>query len=143
PEPDKDGKDKKDKPDGNDKKGGQQPPVTGPVLPPNAEPDPQAKVVTLADGRQVYDRVLVRVADVRVPFRLIIPTAVTRLPAPQVVPFYVMESKVWNGLYRAGGGDVRAESAANGPDAPVTFVTAQEAATFAWGAFGKEFRLPS
>ena len=53
-----------------------------------------------------------------------------------------MESKVWNALFR----DVIAlqpESEKNGPDAPATSVTAEEAATFAWAAFGKTARLPS
>ena len=37
----------------------------------------------------------------------------------------------------------RPESEKNGPEAPVTFATAEEAATFAWAAFGKTYRLPS
>src|SRR5437867_8559134 len=53
-----------------------------------------------------------------------------------------MESKVWNALYRDKQA-VSPESEKNGPDAPVTDITAQEAATFASSAFGKHFRLPS
>jgi formylglycine-generating enzyme required for sulfatase activity len=46
-------------------------------------------------------------------------------------PFYIMESKVWNGLYRAGGAPPPPDSDANGPDAPVTHITAEEAIAFA------------
>ena len=107
------------------------------VLPPNAEPDPRGKVVKLADGRDVYDWVIVKSGNHEVHFRLIAPSG-----GPKVAPFYIMESKVWNALFR----DVIAlqpESEKNGPDAPVTSVTAEEAATFAWAAFGKTARLPS
>ena len=108
------------------------------VLPLNTFQDPKAKIVNLADGRQVYDLIVAKSADKDVRFRLITPSGGPR----QIAPFYIMESKVWNGLYR----DVQAispESEKNGPDAPVTGITAEEAATFAWAAFGKNFRLPS
>ena len=107
------------------------------VLPPNAAPDPAAKLVRLADGREVYDWVLVKVGDKGVRFRLITPTG-----GPPVAPFYIMESKVWNDLFR-GVIQVQPKSEENGPDAPVTFVTVEEAANFARAAFGESYKLPS
>ena len=70
-------------------------------------------------------------------FRLITPTG-----GPPVAPFYIMESKVWNDLFRSVAA-VQQQSEKNGPDAPVTFVTAEEAANFARTAFGEMYRLPS
>jgi serine/threonine protein kinase len=107
------------------------------VLPPNTIPDPKGKVVKLADGRSVYDWVIAKVGQHEVRFHLIAPSS-----GPKIAPFYIMESKVWNALYRDAG-PIRPDSEKNGPDAPVTFVTVQEAANFAATAFGKAFRLPS
>jgi serine/threonine protein kinase len=91
------------------------------------ERDPEAVETVLADGRKAWSWGIVRVGEVPVRFRLILggegPVAVE--------PFYVMESKVWNGLYRAAGMTPPAESAANGPDAPVTAITFAEASEFA------------
>jgi len=117
---------------------GQKDPVTPAiVLPLNTVPDPKAKVVKLADGRSVYDWVVARVGPHEVRFHLIAPSG-----GPRLAPFYIMESKVWNALYRDTG-PIRPESEKNGADAPVTFVTVQEAASFAAAAFGKPYRLPS
>ena len=113
-------------------------PVGSLVLPVNAAPDLTAKVVKLADGREVFDWILVKTADKEVRFRLITPVGGPR----PLAPFYIMESKVWNALYGSAI-NVPPESGENGPDAPVTGITAEEAATFAWAALGKEFRLPS
>ncbi len=112
---------------------------TGPVLLPlDAAPDPKAKIVKLADGREVYDWILVKAADKEVRFRLIAPVGGPR----PLAPFYVMESKVWNSLFGTAI-NVPPESEKNGPDAPVTDITAEEAANFAWAALGKECRLPT
>jgi formylglycine-generating enzyme required for sulfatase activity len=124
--------------DGKNGKNGQTTIVTpGIVLPPGADRDPKAKVVKLADGREVYDWVVVRTGNHDVRFRLVTPVG-----GPTVRPFYIMESKVWNALFRDVVA-VQPESEKNGPDAPVTFVTAEEAATFAWAAFGETCRLPT
>jgi hypothetical protein len=107
------------------------------VLPAKAAPDPAAKVVKLADGRDVYDWVIVRVGEKDVRFRLITPSG-----GPPVAPFYIMESKVWSDLYR-GVAAVRPDSEKNEADAPVSFITVEEAANFALSAFGNNYRLPS
>ena len=92
----------------------------GLVVPAGATAEPGAKVVTLADGRQVPEWVTVTVAEVPVRFRLI----------PATPPFYIMESKVWNSLYGTGRKpEDRMEL--GGPNAPVVRVTANEAAAFA------------
>jgi len=79
----------------------------------------------------------VKVRDKDVRFRLITPTG-----GPPVEPFYIMESKVWNDLFRPVAA-VQQQSEMNGPEAPVTYVTAEEAANFARTAFGEMYRLPS
>jgi hypothetical protein len=104
------------------------------VLPPGAVREPDAREVVLADGRRVFDWVSVPVGDQKVRFRLI-PGGDGPRP---VAPFYLMESKVWNGLYRAGGGTPSPASDAN---APVTGITADEAAAFARDAL--RGRLPT
>jgi formylglycine-generating enzyme required for sulfatase activity len=56
-------------------------------------------------------------------------------------PFYMMESKVWNNLFRSGKMNPPASSEENGPDAPVTGVTVAEAIAFARNVLGG--KLPS
>jgi serine/threonine protein kinase len=101
------------------------------VTPKGAVRDAAAKEVRLPDGRRAHDWVVVTLGEQDVRFRLI-----TAGPAP----FYVMESKVWNALYRAGGFTPTPGSVANGPNAPVTEVTADEARRFAAALGG---RLPT
>jgi len=106
-------------------------------LPDRAVPTPDARVVTLADGRKLPDRISVPVGAEVVRFRL-----VTGGSGPRPVePFYVLESKVSNKLFRSGGGQPPPESERNGPEAPVTHLTAEEAAAFAARVFGG--RLPT
>jgi hypothetical protein len=113
-----------------------------PVVLPHAKagPAPNAKVQTLADGRRVYDWVVIPVGDEQVRFRLITPVGG---PGVAMAAFYIMESKVWNGLYRSGGATPSAESEKNGPDAPVTGITADEAAIFARTVFGGILPTPT
>jgi formylglycine-generating enzyme required for sulfatase activity len=81
----------------------------------------------LNDDRKAWRWARVKVGEQYVCFRLIFggngPDAVE--------PFYVMESKVWTSLYREAGMIPPAESEVNGPESPVTGVTAEEAARFA------------
>jgi serine/threonine protein kinase len=88
--------------------------------------------LVLADRRKVYEWVTVAVGEEQVRFRLILGGT----GPGRVEPFYMMESKVWNALYRLGGSIPRAESEKNGPECPVTYITAEEAAKFAQTAFG-------
>jgi hypothetical protein len=113
------------------------PDPTPQVLPPGAVRDPGAREIVLADGRRVFERVAVPVGGEVVRFRLI-PGGDGPRP---VESFYLMESKVWNGLYRAGGKTPPPGSDGNGAGAPVTHLTADEAAAFARGALGG--RLPT
>jgi hypothetical protein len=112
-------------------------PVDEPILPPGAKPDPRARIVVLPDNRKAYDIIAIPVGDQSVRFRLI---DSSQAPRP-TAPFYMMESKVWNGLFRAGKFNPPAVSEANGPEAPVTSVTVEEAMTFARSALGG--KLPS
>jgi serine/threonine protein kinase len=109
-----------------------------PIVPGKFERDPEASEVVLADDRKAWSWARVRVGEEYVRFRLILggegPNAVD--------PFYVMESKVWNGLYRAAGMTPPAESDANDPDAPVTGITVEEAARFAEKAVGGQLPSP-
>ena len=98
----------------------------GPVDPPLAVPpgtlaEPTAPIIKLAGGRSVPEWVTAERAGQKVRFRLIV------MPG---TPFFMCESKVWNGLYSAPGE----------ADAPVMNVKANEAATFA-ASFGG--RLPT
>lgn len=106
---------------------GPQPGASEPWFPPNTAAVPGTPPVKLASGRVAAQWVEKKLGDQAVRFRLI--------PAggggPSVPPFYVMESKVWNGLYRAAGTTPADPSNANGPDAPVTFVTWDDAKGFA------------
>ncbi len=106
-------------------------------LPNRAVPTPDARVITLADGRRLADRISVPVGAELARFRL-----VTGGSGPRPVePFYVLESKVTNKLFRSGGGQPHPESEKNGAEAPVTHLTAEEAAAFAARVFGG--RLPT
>jgi len=120
-----------------DDNGKQQVPDTGgPWLPANATAMANSEVVVLPNGRRVHEWVEKKLGAETVPFRLITGSG----NGPAVSPFYMMESKVWNELYRVGGTDPLPESVANGPTAPVTLVTAKEAEEFAAKLGG---RLPS
>jgi hypothetical protein len=119
--------------------GGEQPP---PPLTVRLERDPDkpdATEVTLSDGRKAWSWVRAHVGDEHVSFRLIFGGGRGN---EAVEPFYIMESKVWNGLYRAAGMTPPAESEANGRDAPVMGLTADEAAKFAKGTFGGALPSP-
>jgi serine/threonine protein kinase len=108
------------------------------VLPhPLARLAPEATIVTLADGRRVAERLVIPVQGEEGHFRLIAPAGGPSVPAP----FYMLETKVWNKLYAAGGGTVPPASEVHGELAPVTHVTAWEAARFAQDVFGG--RLPT
>jgi serine/threonine protein kinase len=105
------------------------------------EPDPDKSGNTdyvLNDNRKAWRWVRMKVGEQFVCFRLVFggngPDAVE--------PFYVMESKVWNSLYREARMTPPADSDANGPDAPVTNVTADEAAQFAKVALGGTLPTP-
>ena len=111
---------------------------TGLVLPhPCARPTPEALILTLADGRRVAERMVIPVQREEGYFRLVAPVGGPHVPPP----FYMLETKVWNKLYAAGGGTVPPASEVHGELAPVTYVTAIEAARFARDAFGG--RLPT
>lgn len=104
---------------------------------PQARPAPEARLVTLANGQRLPDWIMICLGTEQVRFRLITPWGG---PTP-VEPFYFQQTKVWNRLYAVGGGTVPAASQIMGDYAPVTHVTAIEAARFAQQAFGG--RLPS
>ncbi len=107
-------------------------------LPPKTIAAKGAKPVQLADGKKtLYDWIEMNVAGEPVRFRLITGSGT----GPPVTPFYMMDSKVWVRLYRAGGATPPKESELNGENAPLTHVTASEAAAFATKAFNG--RLPS
>jgi serine/threonine protein kinase len=97
----------------------------------------KAAVITLADGRRLAERIVIPVGEERAYFRLIAPAGGPGIPAP----FYMLETKVWNKLYAAGGGTVPPVSQLHGEYAPVIGVTALEAAHFAQHVFGG--RLPT
>jgi hypothetical protein len=114
------------------------PAESSPPLPNRAVPTRDAQEVTLADGRKLYDWISVPVGEEAIRFRL-----VTGGSGPRPVePFYVMESKVSNQLYHAGG-EPHEDSLKNHPDAPVTHVTAEEAARFAASVFGGRLPTPA
>lgn len=116
------------------------PPVTPPPPPPPPMPPPievsvprgtkmeeGSQIVTLADGKvRVPEWVSVDRNGQRVRFRLITPSASIPNAPP---PFYISESKVWNGLYRGDRKTERPEP--GGADAPAMSVTANDAAKFA------------
>ncbi|WP_439622110.1 protein kinase domain-containing protein [Gemmata sp.] len=106
---------------------GTQPPAADVWFPPNSTPVAGTPTVKLPNGRLAPQWVERRLAPETVRFRLI-PGGGS---GPAVAPFYVMESKVWNGLYRAAGTVPADPSNANGPDAPVTHLTWDEAKAFA------------
>jgi serine/threonine protein kinase len=111
------------------------PPSEGVLLPPRAFRDQNAKVELLADNRKVYDSIFIPIGNEKVRFRLI-------PGGPQSVPtFYMMESKVWNELYRAGTSMLPPGSEAIGPDDPVMNTTVEEAIAFARKSF--DGKLPS
>ncbi|HEV3440761.1 MAG TPA: bifunctional serine/threonine-protein kinase/formylglycine-generating enzyme family protein [Gemmata sp.] len=111
-------------------------PIT-PILPARAMRDPKGRIEVLSDGRQVYDWIVSTVGEESVRFRLI---AGGQGPRP-IPSFYMMESKVWNNLFRAGKLTPPVASEINGPDAPVTSATVEEAMAFARDVFGG--KLPS
>ncbi|MBA4189581.1 MAG: hypothetical protein C0467_16470 [Planctomycetaceae bacterium] len=103
------------------------PEVVGLWVPPGTVAAPAAKEVTLASGRHVPEWVESKLGGETARFRLITGGG----NGPPISPFYILESKVWNELYRAGGSDPTPASSANGLHAPVTHVTADEARAFA------------
>ena len=104
------------------------------------DPDkPDAAEILLNDDRKAWNWVRTRVGDQSVSLRLIFGGGES---GSAVEPFYIMESKVWNSLYRAGGMTPPADSEQNGPDAPVTGITAKEAADFAGAALGGSLPSP-
>jgi serine/threonine protein kinase len=113
------------------------PPPDRTILPPRAQRDPNSQIEVLADDRRVYDWISIPVGSEIVRFRLI---GGGQAPKP-TPPFYVMESKVWNQLLRSAGKAPPIGSEANGPFAPVTNLTFEQAAAFAREAF--DGRLPS
>lgn len=122
-----------------------------PGHPPLVPPAPQAVVIPagfqpastapimLADGRRVYEWIVKKLGDEEVRFRLI--------TAPEPVrSFYVMESKVWNRLYRAGAEAAQVEGRGpfpGGDDAPAVNMTAKEAAAFAKVVFAGRLPTPT
>lgn len=97
----------------------------------------EAAVITLADGRRLAERVVIDVSGEQAYFRLIATASGPGMPPP----FHMLETKVWNKLYAAGGGTILPASQVHGAYAPVTGVTALEAARFAYHVFGG--RLPT
>ncbi len=110
----------------------------GPRLPPRFTRDGDAREYVLADHRKAFEWIVTKVGDESVRFRLILGGSGER----PVEPFYIMESKAWNALYRAGGMVPPEASEANGPNAPVTHITAAEAAAFAASVFGGKIASP-
>lgn len=115
------------------------PPPVLPILPVGAKADPNAKIEILADNRRVHDWIVIPVGEETVRLRLI---TGERAPRP-IPPFYIMESKVWNNLFRAGKSTPQVASETNGPDAPVTSITVEEALTFARSALGGKLPSPA
>ena len=121
-------------------------PSTQPVKAPNSNPPfkpPGANVASdqmlevLANGKKAYKMFMIPIGREGVRFHLI---ASGQGPRP-VPPFYIMESKVWNELFRAGNMTPPAASERFGPDAPVTSITFAEANAFARQVLGG--KLPS
>jgi hypothetical protein len=106
---------------------GTQPGAADVWFPPNTTPVADAPTVKLPNGRRAAQWVEKRLGTETVRFRLIAGGG----GGPAVAPFYATESKVWNGLYRAAGTVPADPSNANGPDAPVTHLTWDEAKAFA------------
>ena len=113
------------------------PPSVEVQVPRSTQPEAGSPIITLADGRRkVPEWVVAERNGLRVRFRLITPTAgVANAPAP----FYISESKVWNGLYRGEKKSSREEP--GGVDAPAVNLTANEAGAFASSFDGA--RLPT
>ena len=118
------------------KENGPTPVVAEVSVPRGTQAEPGAMTVTLANGKRVPEWVVAERNGQRVRFRLITPGAtVANAPAP----FYISQTKVWNGLYRGDQKTAREEP--GGVDAPAVNVTANEAAAFAASFDGG--RLPS
>jgi serine/threonine protein kinase len=111
------------------------PPTTAPVpptsptpppnpLPPNSTAEPNAKVVTILGGRSYPEWITFAVNGETVRFRLI--------ASPSVPAFYMMESKVWNSLFKGAGQ----------PNHPVVNVTLAQAQAFAKEKFGGNLPSP-
>jgi serine/threonine protein kinase len=108
------------------------------VLPhPQAHPAAEAKTVLLADGRRVADWIVVTCGSQQVRFRLITPWG----GPSALAPFYIQQTKVWNGLYATLMGNIPPASARHGEWSPVTHLTAIEAARCAGQLCGG--RLPT
>jgi len=107
------------------------PPTTKPatpsgvaLLPPNAKPELGAKIVTIIGNRSLPEWINFEVNGETVRFRLI--------ASPSVPAFYMLESKVWNSLFKGAGQ----------PNAPVVNLSLAQAAAFAQEKFGGALPSP-
>jgi serine/threonine protein kinase len=102
------------------------------VFPRGTRPVPDTAKVELARFGPVPEWVVADVDGVEARFRLIVPNGNPGSPEP----FYISESKVWNGLYRKKP-DPKAgpRTEPGGDDAPAVNLTANQAAAFAAAAF--------
>ncbi len=116
-------------------------PTTEPVdpgmvwLPKNAQPAPDAKVVTLATGQRVHSQIVFPNLDAKHPPKFVLIPG-TGADGARVPPFYILETKVWNGLYSDFARNHNKSVPAGDSLAPVTGVTAADAQAFAEETFG-------
>jgi hypothetical protein len=110
------------------------------AVPAGAEPEAGAALVTLVDGRQAPEWVVLTRGSEAARFRLVAPTGGPGTPAP----FYIAAAKVWNQFHQEGcrvaqlTDPVREQP--GGPTAPAVNLTANQAAAFAAALGG---RLPT
>jgi hypothetical protein len=119
------------------------PPTTKPTptpvdkhwLPAGAKPAPGAKTVSLAGGHELYDKIIFPDVDRDHPPQFIL-VAGTGGEASRVAPFYVLDTKVWAGLYSEYARKHGKATPSGDQMLPVTGVTAADAAAFAKEVFG-------
>jgi len=107
---------------------------TEPVLPANAKAAPLAKILDLADGRRMYDVIVIPAGKENVRFRFFAPSG-----SVSIKPFYIMECKVWVKLYPEA--DRIAQEERN-PNEPAMGMTALQAQAFAEKVFGGSLPTP-
>ncbi len=110
-------------------------PVEKNWLPPGAKPAPGAKTVSLAGGHDLYDRIVFPDVDREHPPQFVL-IAGTGGESSRVAPFYMLDTKVWAGLYSEYARKHGKATPAGDPFLPVTGVTAADAAAFAKEVFG-------
>lgn len=115
-------------------------PVDKNWLPPGAKPAPGAKTVSLAGGNDLYDKIIFPDVDRDHPPQFIL-VAGTGGEASRVAPFYMLDTKVWAGLYSEYARKRGKATPSGDQMLPMTGVTATDAAAFAKEVFGGS--LPS